>query len=480
MQVKKLSWRIRLAFGVGQQAEGIKNSAFGIFLLFYYVSVVGLSGTMAGLALLIALCFDGVTDPIMGSISDSFKSRWGRRHPFMYGAAVPFAVSFYFLFCPPDGLSPFGLFAWLTSFAVLTRGFMTIYSVPHLALNAELSDDYLERTSLASLRNLFSLFGYLCVVGGGFFYFFKATPEYSNGQLNPAAYQTFALTFAILMVVVILLSAAGTHSEIPRLPKVKEGTARLSLMRIFNEVREALSLDASRRLVGAGIIFSALSGTMLALTIFVLTYFWGFNTDKVGTIMPLTILGAMTGALLSRKLVLFFGEKKTAYAVAVIWFGIFISVPVILRLFELLPENNSSSLFPIVAITMVLANIAIGVCVTIMEAMVADVTDEHELIYGVRQEGIYYGAISFMGKVASGLGSFVAGIIIDLSGLSDFVDTVPDAETLFRFGLIWGPFPLLVSVAVVAVIRRYGIDRARHENTLAQLAQLETNPVPPN
>ncbi len=99
---KKLSWRIRLAFGIGQQAEGIKNSAFGIFLLFYYVSVVGLSGTMAGLALLIALCFDGLTDPIMGSISDSFKSRWGRRHPFMYGAAVPFAVSFYFLFCPPD------------------------------------------------------------------------------------------------------------------------------------------------------------------------------------------------------------------------------------------------------------------------------------------------------------------------------------------------------------------------------------------
>ena len=197
MQRERLSWRIRLAFGVGQLAEGIKNSAFGIFLLFYYVSVMGLSGTMAGLALLIALCFDGITDPLMGSLSDSFKSRWGRRHPFMYCAALPFAISFYFLFSPPDNLSPLELFSWLTFFSILTRGLMTIHSVPHLALNAELSDDYLERTTLSSMRNLFSMLGYLCVVAGGFFYFFKA-PYVGKAIVFLLAYLGITILAALL------------------------------------------------------------------------------------------------------------------------------------------------------------------------------------------------------------------------------------------------------------------------------------------
>jgi len=320
------------------------------------------------------------------------------------------------------------------------------------------------------------MLGYLCVVAGGFFYFFRATAEYANGQLNPAAYGSFALTFSLLMAVVILLSAAGTHSEIPRLAKAKSGIAPFSPKRILNEVREALALDASRRLVWAGVFFSALSGTMLALTIFVLTYFWGFDTDKVGTLMPLTILGSMIGALSSRRLVLLFGEKKTSYIFAVIWFSAFISVPVFLRLLGLMPENASSSLFPIITVTMILANIAVGAGITIMAAMIADVTDEHELVYRVRQEGIYYGAISFMGKVASGLGSFFAGIIIDLSGLSSFTtDATPTDEILFRFGLIWGPFPIVVAVGVTMVMRRYMIDRAKHENTLEQLAQLREN-----
>jgi len=473
MQRERLSWRIRLAFGVGQLAEGIKNSAFGIFLLFYYVSVMGLSGTMAGLALLIALCFDGITDPLMGSLSDSFKSRWGRRHPFMYCAALPFAISFYFLFSPPDNLSPLELFSWLTFFSILTRGLMTIHSVPHLALNAELSDDYLERTTLSSMRNLFSMLGYLCVVAGGFFYFFKATAEYANGQLNPAAYEPFALTFSLLMAIAILLSATGTHSEIPRLKKAKKGITAFSLKRLLSEINQVFSLDASRRLVGAGVLFSALSGTMLALTIFVLSYFWGFDNDQVGTIMPLSIIGSMVGALLARRLVLFVGEKNTSYIFTVIWFSAFISVPVLLRLLGLMPENSSSSLFPIIAVTMILANIAVGTSITIMAAMIADVTDEHELVYRVRQEGIYFGAISFMGKVASGLGSFFAGVIIDLSGLSDLASVAtPADETLVRFGLIWGPFPIVIAVCATMVMRRYMIDRTKHENTLEQLAQL--------
>ncbi|MCP4751782.1 MAG: hypothetical protein GY866_12880 [Proteobacteria bacterium] len=470
MKHERLSWRIRTAFGVGQYAEGVKGSAYSIFLLFYYTSVQGLSGTMAGMALLIALCFDGVTDPLMGSISDAFKSRWGRRHPFMYGSAIPFAASFYFLFCPPDGLSQIQLFVWLAVFAVLTRGFMTVYSVPHMAMNAELTNDYTERTSLSAIRSLFSSAGFLSVAAGGFFFFFRATPEFEKGQLNPAAYPPFALVFSIAVIVVIWLSAAGTHSEIPRLPQASDDVQSLRFSRFFNEIRSALQISAFRRIVGAGFLFSAMMGTMLALVIFALTYFWGMTTQEVGIVIPMSIVGSIVGALIARPVSSFIGEKKQTYMLGMVWFAVFSASTIVLRLIGFFPPNGHPSILPAVAITNAFAYVGNGVCGAMAASMIADITDEHERVHGVRQEGIYYGASSLMAKVASGFGSFMAGIISDVSGITKIVDvSTADPMVLLRFGLIWGPFPLIAAVIAVFIIRRYNIDYVRHAEILKEL-----------
>ena len=96
---------MRLGYGVGQLPEGIKSAAFGFYLLFFFNQVLGLSGTLAGIAVFIALCIDALSDPIVGSWSDSTVSRYGRRHPFMYLAAIPFALSFYFLFWAAGALA---------------------------------------------------------------------------------------------------------------------------------------------------------------------------------------------------------------------------------------------------------------------------------------------------------------------------------------------------------------------------------------
>ncbi|MCP4757763.1 MAG: hypothetical protein GY866_43445 [Proteobacteria bacterium] len=476
MEHERVGWRIRLAFGVGQYAEGVKGSSFGIFLLFYYTSVKGLSGTMAGSALLIALCFDGVTDPLMGSISDAFKSRWGRRHPFMYGSALPFAASFYLLFCPPDNLNQIQLFVWLAVFAVLTRGFMTVYSVPHMSMNAELTNDHTERTSLSAIRSFFSLAGYLSVATGGFIFFFRATPKFANGQLNPAAYPFFALVFSITMVIAIWLSAIGTHSEIPRLPQASDEVQPLRFYRISNEIRSALQISSFRRIIGAGFLFSAMMGTMQALVIFALTFFWGMTSREIGIAIPITIAGTILGTIFARQVSTFIGEKKQTYMVGMVWFAVFSGSTFLLRLIDVFPPNGHPSILPAVAITNAIAYAGWGVCGAIIASMIADVTDEHERVYCVRQEGIYYGAASLMGKVASGFGSFLAGIVTDVSGVSGLTDpTTADSTVLLKFGLIWGPLPLFVSAMAVFMIRRYDIDRARHEKILEEIERRTTD-----
>ena len=206
-----------LAYGVGQAAEGIKNQAFNVFLLFYYQQVVGVSGTLTGLALGIALVFDAVTDPLAGFASDRLRSRWGRRHPFMFISAFPLALSFIAIFNPPAELSEYGSFLWLLAFAILVRASLTFYHVPHLALGAEMAHDYNQRSTVFAYSTVFSITAMALVSFIGYRYFFPTTAEFSPGTLNPEGYASFSIFFASGMLIMIMLCLGGTAREIPHL-----------------------------------------------------------------------------------------------------------------------------------------------------------------------------------------------------------------------------------------------------------------------
>ena len=224
-----LSRKTKFAYGVGQIAETVKSTGFNIFLFFFFTQVLGLSGSLAGLAVMIALVFDAVTDPLAGYISDHSRSRFGRRHPFMLAAALPLGIAWYFLFTPPDGLGQTGLSLWLTGFAVLVRGAITLYYVPYLGLGAELTLDYHERTSVAAWRGFCGVSGAAVVVLLGVPLFFPETATFENGLLNPAGYPLVALFGALLMAASILLSAWGTRGQISALPTNNSTQNPLSL-----------------------------------------------------------------------------------------------------------------------------------------------------------------------------------------------------------------------------------------------------------
>src|SRR5450432_594881 len=91
----------RLFYGFGSVAFGVKDNGFSYLLLIFYNQVVGLSAPLVGMAIMIAMIFDAFLDPIVGQVSDNWRSRWGRRHPFMYAAALPVAISYLALWNPP-------------------------------------------------------------------------------------------------------------------------------------------------------------------------------------------------------------------------------------------------------------------------------------------------------------------------------------------------------------------------------------------
>ena len=155
----KVPLATKIIQGVGAIPDTFKNFAFNTFLLFFYNQVLGMPAFLASVALGIAIVFDAITDPVVGSISDNPKTRLGRRHPLMYVSALPLGLTLYLTFVPPSGLSDTGLFVWLTFFAIVVRGSMTLFLVPWSALQAELSEDYVERSTIVTFRFLFGWIG---------------------------------------------------------------------------------------------------------------------------------------------------------------------------------------------------------------------------------------------------------------------------------------------------------------------------------
>jgi GPH family glycoside/pentoside/hexuronide:cation symporter len=465
----RLPISIKTFFGVGQIAEGVKNTGFTTFLLFYYNSVLGLPGTYAGTALLIALVFDAVTDPLVGSLSDTFRHRLGRRHPFMYASALPLALTYGLVFSPPEGLGETGLFLWLTVFSILVRASMTLYHVPHMALGAELTSDYHERTVVVAYRSGFSAVGMGLVIGLGWTVFFPDV-DGQLGRFDPVAYRSFGWIFGAIMLVSIVVSAWGTQSVIPSLPKPAKDSKPFRPSRLVDEIRGALENRSFRALVLGLIVFFATRGVQDALNVHMGTYFWRLSATQIqlqqAAMVPAFVLGLPFWVVMTR-----FIDKGTSFATGIALLTFFTMLSPLLQIVGWYPPPESSNYLGILIGCSMIAVFGATAGVVNAGSMVADVTDEHELRTGLRQEGIFFAALAFAIKATVGVGQFVAGVSVDAIGLT--AGAAPEAvsaETVRALGIVYGPGTALLGIASVFILMGYRLDRKRHTEIVAALA----------
>lgn len=460
----------KAVYGLGQLGEGMKNTSFELFVFFYYNQVLGLSGTLTGLATFIALLCDAVADPMTGSFSDSLRHRWGRRHPLIYVAAVPLGVLFAQLFRPPAGLGQVGLFLWLTTFAVLARGAMTVYHVPHLALGAELSQDYRERTSIVAFRTLFAVAGSTVASVVGLGYFFRATSAFPNGQLDPAGYPPYAVFCAVVMTASILVSALGTHTRIPWLPAASAQPVAFSVRRVAGEMRGALGNASFRALFVGLVIFFVMRGVQITLGLHMGTYFWELTTRQILDLNVGLLVGIVVGVPVWTQVAKRI-DKRPTFLIGIAWFSLFAMLPPLLKMLGWFPAAGTAPYMTVLWWMSFFAAFGAAAALIAAGSMMADVTDEHELTTGQRQEGIFFGAVAFAGKSASGLGHQIAGVGIDIIGFPTHAvpGTVP-SEKLVALGMLYGPGIAVLAVLALGVLARYHLDRARHDAIVAALA----------
>ena len=478
----RISPTIKIVYGLGQAAEGLKNTAFGLFLLFYYNQVLGLPGTLAGLALGISLVFDAFFDPLVGSISDNFRSKLGRRHPFMYLAILPMAIGFYLLFSPPVH-GDWALFTWLFVFATLTRGGMALFHVPHIALGAELSDHFEERTSIVGIRQFLSTFGGLLAIGIGFGVYFKSTAEHAQGQFNVGAYSPYALTLGVLMAVAMFACAWGTRGQVARLRQPvlsATGGPWSVIVRMWRETRGALGNASFRWLFIGVLVVFLMVGADAALSLYMNTFFWELRSTDLIFYNAAAPIGIMIGALFTRQLNHLFDKKP-----AVVWGTAFWAfcqlVPVVLRFVDAFPANGTSELLWSLVVIKLLQGAGVAQALVSFNSMIADIADENELATGRRQEGIFFAAVSFANKSTVGLGNILAGTALDVihwprgTQIQSAAD-IP-THTINLLGILSGPIVAAFCVICVWCYGHYHLTRERHEEIQAALQNVRRQQV---
>ena len=399
----------KFAYAIGAAAESGIAMAFNAFNFLFYTTVLGLSGTLAGLAVTIALVFDAISDPLVGSISDRWRSPRGRRHPFLYAAPVPMALFFVAIYSPPEGLSEFALFGWFTIFTILLRTAQTLYQVPHLALGAEITTDYRERSVLMSWNTA-------CSIAGTFGTYYLAWTWFGTleeGTADRGGYQVMAVVIGLFAIAAVLSSAWFTRDQIPKLSQPAAGAMGAGLGSLFTEMRECLRVRNFRVLVYGIFFLSATLGIHETLSSHINLYFWELSPEELRYLIVGAPIGLVLASWLTPRMHVRFG-KRNGLILGILGMVGAVSIPIVLRLLGLFPDNDSPLLFPILCAAKGFSYWMSAVMLISIASTLADVTDEHELETGRRQEGIFFAARAFFGKLTSGLGHLLAGVGIDL------------------------------------------------------------------
>jgi len=448
-------------------ASAVVLNLTGSFILIYYSRVLGAPPGLVGAALAIALVFDGVSDPIIGYMSDNTKSRWGRRHPYMYFAILPVTLLCWAIWNPPSSLGPTELVLYLIVTIVPLRIALGIFEVPNVALTAELTDDYDERTRLAVYRTctswlFFTLFN--AVVYG---YWLQDIPEYPDGLLNPEGYRNMSIAASLLILAAMLISSIGLHRLIPKF-SIPSSEHRLSVGDLFASFQGVLSERALVPLFLSGAAISIGFAVYGALFAIYYNNFWGLNSSELSLTMAPFACGAIVGIFAAPYLNRIH-EKRTIAILATSALCVSVATPVLLGILGLAPMSGGKAGYLVIYGFLFVDMVTYVLVMGSLFSMITDAVEHRALLRaGRREEGTIFAVQTFVLKASSALGVFIAGISLQVIGFGNKGGSA-DPELASNIGFIWIGLNLVFYFLGICPILFYRFTRRRHLENIVKL-----------
>ena len=410
----QVAQRDKLIYGIGGFGYGSVNQMLNNFLMFFGTGVLGLSGTLMGLAIAISTVWDAVTDPIVGAMSDNYRGRWGKRHVFMIIGCVGVALVNFLIWNIVPGWGETQKFLVLLISLLLIETFNTVYSTPYSALGFDMCQTYHERTSIQGFKTVFSSAALL-------------VPSLLMGiVLNPKAvatmhttangYHIIALITSGLCLLTGLITIWGTrrygYAQVVSKTNVITKPKKVSILSEFFAI-----LDERNNvfLISAYAIALSCSAFITTLGMHVFTYTFHFSSWQISFVLGCLVVGVIAGQPLWCYVSKHVG-KKSAIQIAlwVILLGV-TGFAMLLTARIFLPQT---CVLWLLALDILVISGGVGCIYSVPISMFAD---------NVKMEStaMATGFLTFCTKCTNAVVTFLVGFLLDMIGFQSGIATQP-------------------------------------------------------
>lgn len=436
-------WK-KISFGIGGFAENFFHNAFNIMATPFLNIGFGVSPGLVSIAMTIPRLWDAFTDPIMGTISDNFSSRFGRRRPFVLVGGILTAVAFAAIWWIPQGLGERGTFFAFLGMLLVYYTFFTVFVVPYLALGFEMTPDYNERTRVMSYRSFFS-------TGAGFamnWLYWLSQRDVFDGIVEGMRWTGIGcgVLLACAAVIPALFVKEACRPPPTELPKRDKGWGFVSSVKGTLATKPFLLVIAACVSVIVGVLSIMQVG--LYLNIF---YVAAGDQKLASTVQGVAGSCYQITALLTVPVVSWLGTRlgKRRTLMAILSLGVLGSLSSWFTFTPAMPYLQIASLFfsaPAITGLWILA-----------PAMIADVCDYDDDRCGVRREGMFGAAYGWFTKIGGSLAMLVSGWLLVGTGFDVKLEAGQTESTLTAMRALNACVPAVFFSLAIAAILKYPI-----------------------
>lgn len=441
----KVSIGKKILYGSGSFADMTFQWTLVAFALAIFNMELGYSAVLVGSVLAITRLWDAITDPLMGAISDNFRSRFGRRRPFIGVGAILSGVFFIAIWFIPSGLSDTTFFITFLVLSLLFYTSYTVFTVPFLAMGYEMSSDFHERTNMMNVRVFANSLNGIFMFS---WFFALVQSDFWSGPSE--GIRMVGLGFGLVMIVLGLIPAL-TLKE-----KTKSYVKKQERIPVFKSIKFTFSCKPFIYLVVA--FFAALFAynTVATAYIYPLRYYvLGNDGALFGTWNGLieashhiaTVLMLWPISVLSKRV-----GKRVICMIA----PLFLVLGSLANFFCYVPDMPELVLIPRFLVAIGIAGLFV-----LVPSMIADVVDYDEMKTGTRREGMFGAIFSWVLKFALAIALLINGFIVEGLGVNNDLGVNQPEGSMETIVNLLGIVPILGAVVAFYCIYKYTLTEGK-------------------
>ena len=450
--MRKVPLGTTIAYGMPGLGAGYMYLLMSLYVMKFSTDVLLIAPAVMGVIFSISRIWDAVSDPIAGYLSDRTTFKFGRRRTWMLISFIPISFGFLAVFSPPESMQGQSLDLWMMIAILSFYSAITLLNVPHMALGAELSEDYHERTRLFGVRHIgFTLGSILALVSMSLLISEENNPDGDVRQLasSLAFYAIGAMSLMIFFAVSKLKENPEFQNRVNKNP--------------FKAFRDVW-INPHAKILIMVLFIENLGGAVIGvLTLYVTQYI-----VEAPAWAPLIIFAYMLPSALSVPLWIplsrRFGKIRLwvfSLAFTGISFGGIFIIPFL---------DSVTDRLIVMFIGAALGGMAAGCGGAIGPSVKGDVIDYDEYLTGERKEGSYFAALNFVFKSATGIMLLVTGFVLQFSG---FIPNQPQTmEVKIALISLYGLVPLVFySLGAYLLYKKFKFGEKEHAAIKQQIQE---------